>query len=122
MLSRGIGLVGISLVLVIGVRSTLALTELKRDSIVEPRLENAFGASMGDNVNQQIQFSVDITNNQTGSHNFVYLVQIINDEGIDVSQVGLVDSYHQVKSLVHHYHGHQLKLESLMLKFLFGKV
>ena len=42
---------------------------------------------MGDNVNvnQQIQISVDITNNQTRSQNFVYLVQIINDEGVVVS-------------------------------------
>ena len=37
------------------------------------------------NVNQQIQISADITNNQKKSQNFVYLVQIKNEHGIGVS-------------------------------------
>lgn len=86
MLSRGIGLFGISLVLLGSFPAVFALTELERASIVDPRLENAFGAPMGDNVNvnQQIQISVDVTNHQTKSQNFVYLVQIIDEEGFVV--------------------------------------
>ena len=87
MLSRAIGLVGISLVIAVGVTSVFALTELERVSIVEPRLEDAFGTDRGDNitVNQQIQISIDVTNLQEKSQNFVYLVQIIDEEGLVVS-------------------------------------
>jgi hypothetical protein len=64
-----------------------ALTELERTTMVDPRLENAFGAPVSDkiNVNQQIQISADITNHQTKSQNFVYLVQIKNDADIVIS-------------------------------------
>ena len=37
------------------------------------------------NVNQQVQISSDITNHQTKSQNFVYLVQIKDDAGFIVS-------------------------------------
>ena len=36
-------------------------------------------------MNQQIQISADITNHQTKSQNFVYLVQIKNESGFVVS-------------------------------------
>ena len=87
MLSKGIGLLSISLVFAVGFTAAFALTELERVTISDPRLENAFGAPMGDNVNvnQQIQISVDITNQQVKSQNFVYLVQIKNEEEIVVS-------------------------------------
>ena len=63
-----------------------ALTELERASIEQPRLENAFGLTITDNVNvnQQIQISADITNHQEKSQNFVYLVQIKNESGFVV--------------------------------------
>ena len=53
----------------------------------DPRLENAFGQPIVDNVNvnQQIQISADITNEQVKSQNFVYLVQIKNENGFVVS-------------------------------------
>jgi len=61
--------------------------ELERASMNEPRLENAFGQPVVDNVNvnQQIQISADIKNNQVKSQNFVYLVQIKNEGGLVVS-------------------------------------
>jgi hypothetical protein len=64
-----------------------AVTELERATIEEPRLENAFGVPIIDNVNvhQQIQISSDITNNQMKSQTFVYLVQLKNEEGFVVS-------------------------------------
>jgi hypothetical protein len=83
---KGIGLLAI-LVITVSITPAFALTELERTSIMEPRLENAFGAPVLDNinVNQQIQISADITNHQTKSQNFVYLVQIKNDADFVVS-------------------------------------
>ena len=71
----------------ISITPAFALTEIERASMVDPRLENAFGAPVSDkiNVNQQIQISADITNHQTKSQNFVYLVQIKNDADIVIS-------------------------------------
>ena len=75
------------IVFLISFSSAHALTELERATIVEPRLENAFGKPVVDNVNvnQQVQISADITNNQEKSQNFVYLVQIKNEEQYVVS-------------------------------------
>ncbi len=87
MLSKVIGLLGISLVLSISFTTAFALTELQRATISDPRLETAFGIPIGNNVNvdQQFQISADITNNQEKSQNFVYLVQIKNKTGFVVS-------------------------------------
>ena len=86
MVGKGIGLLAI-LVITVSITPAFALTELERTSIIDPRLENAFGAPVLDNinVNQQIQISADITNHQTKSQNFVYLVQIKNDADFVVS-------------------------------------
>jgi len=86
-LSKVIGLLGILLVLSISLTSALALTELQRATISDPRLETTFGISIGNNVNvdQQFQISADITNNQEKSQNFVYLVQIKDKTGFVVS-------------------------------------
>jgi len=86
-LSKVIGLLGISLVLSISFTSAFALTELQRATISDPRLETAFGIPIGNNVNvdQQFQISADITNNQEKSQNFVYLVQIKDKTGFVVS-------------------------------------
>jgi len=64
-----------------------AVTELERATIEDPRVENAFGIPIIDNVNvhQQIQISSDITNNQMKSQTFVYIVQLKNEEGFVVS-------------------------------------
>jgi len=77
-LGKIIGLLGILLILSISFTPAFALTELQRVTTSDPRLENASGAQIVDNVNvnQQIQISADITNNQKKSQNFVYLVQI----------------------------------------------
>ena len=71
----------------ISITPAFALTELERASMADPRLENAFGTPVSDkiNVHQQIQISADITNHQTKSQNFVYLVQIKNDADIIIS-------------------------------------
>ncbi len=82
-----ISLLGISFVLIAGFFPAFALTELERVTIEDPRLENAFGAPLGSNINvdQQIQISVDVINNQERSQNFIYLVQIKNEQNFVVT-------------------------------------
>jgi len=84
--SNGI-IVLLSIAITISVSPAFALNELERSSIENPRLENAFEMPIMDNVNvnQQIQISSDITNHQSKSQNFVYLVQIKNDADVVVS-------------------------------------
>lgn len=86
-LCKGIGLLVVLVVLTANTAPAYALTELQRASIQDPRLENAFGAPVVDNVNvnQQIQISADIINHQEKSQNFVYLVQIKNEIDFVVS-------------------------------------
>jgi len=80
-LNRGFVVLTTLLVLSISLTPAFALTELQRATVSDPRLENAFGASIGNNVNVggQYQISANITNNQEKSQNFVYLVQIKNE-------------------------------------------
>ncbi len=87
MLSKGIVVLGILLVLSISLTPSFALTELQRATISDPRLVNAFGNAITDNVNanQQIQIAANITNNQEKSQKFAYLVQIKDKTGIVVS-------------------------------------
>ncbi len=87
MLSRGIGFLLILLVCTVSFTPVFGLTELERADIENPRLENAFGLLIGDNinVNHQVQISSDITNNQVKTQTFVYLVQIKDKTGFVVS-------------------------------------
>lgn len=87
MLGKLVGLLGILLILSISFTPVFALIELQRVTINDPRLENAIGTSIVDNinVNHQIQVSVDVTNIQEESQNFVYIVQIKNKIGFVVS-------------------------------------
>ncbi|MEK0369107.1 MAG: hypothetical protein QQN62_05845, partial [Nitrosopumilus sp.] len=75
MLGKVMILLGIVLVFSISFVPAFALNELERATISNPKLVNAFGIPIGNNVNvdQQIQISSDITNNQDKSQNFVYL-------------------------------------------------
>ena len=74
-------------IFLISFSSGFASNELDRTTMTNTRLENAFGQPVTDNVNvnQQIQISSDIINNQEKSQNFVYLVQIKNEENFVVS-------------------------------------
>jgi len=88
-LSNGIIILVILVIFSISLTPAFALTELQRATISDPRLENAFGKPIIDNinVNRQIQISVDITNNQEKSQKFFYLVQIKDKTGFVVSLV-----------------------------------
>ncbi len=87
MVSLSIWIVAVLLIFSINFTSAFALTDLQRSTINEPRLEKAFGSPIGSHVNidQQIQISVDITNNQEKSQSFVYLVQVKDEAGFVVS-------------------------------------
>ncbi len=87
MLGKIIGALGVLLVLSISLIPAFALTELQRATISDPKLVNAFGVPIGSNINvdQQIQISSDITNNQEKSQKFAYLVQIKDNTGLVVS-------------------------------------
>jgi len=86
-LNKSIVMLVILLVFSISFTTVFALTDLQKTTISDPRLVNTFGIPIGNNVNvdQQFQISADITNNQEKSQNFVYLVQIKNNEGFVVS-------------------------------------
>jgi hypothetical protein len=84
-LGKGIGLLAV-LVIISSVTPAFALTELERATIEDPKLVNAFGAAIGNNINvdQQIQIAADITNNQEKSQKFNYIVQVKDSENIVV--------------------------------------
>jgi hypothetical protein len=77
----------IMLSFIILVNPVFAATQLDRVEITNPRLVNAFGTKISDqvNVNQQVQISADVKNNQEKSQKFVYIVQVKNQDGIVIS-------------------------------------
>ena len=86
MVGKGIGLLVI-LVITIGITPAFAATELEKTSIGDPQLVNAFGSPLGNsiNVDQQIQISANVMNNQEKSQKIAYLVQVKDDSGFVVS-------------------------------------
>ena len=78
---------GMFLVITVLINPVFAITPLDRVEITNPRLVNAFGTKISEqvNVNQQVQISADIKNNQEKSQKFVYIVQVKNQEGIIIS-------------------------------------
>lgn len=84
---KRISIVIFSLILFSANYSSWAITDLERVEISDVRLVNAFGLPVSKliNVNQQIQISADITNNQEKSQKFVYIVQIKDENGFVVS-------------------------------------
>jgi hypothetical protein len=85
--SKGSGLLGILLVFSISVTTAFAFTELESVTISDPRLETAIGGAIGNDitVDQQVQISADITNNQEKPQKFAYLVQIKDKAGFVTS-------------------------------------
>jgi len=87
---KGIGLlviIMITTVITVGITPVFALTELEKTSIIDPQLVNAFGSPLGNsiNVDQQIQISADVINNQEKSQKIAYLVQVKDESGFVVS-------------------------------------
>ncbi len=67
--------------------SAFGVLPLERVIMDSPNLVNAFGSPVGNNINlnQQVQVSTKITNNQDTVQEFVYIVQIKNENGVIVS-------------------------------------
>lgn len=85
---RQIGIIfGIILFFTVLFHPAFAISPLDRVDITNPRLVNAFGSKVSEqiNVNQQVQISADVKNNQEVSQKFVYVVQIKNQNGVIVS-------------------------------------
>ena len=78
---------GIMLVFTVLINPVFAITQLDRVDITNPRLENAGGNKISEqiNVNQQVQISADIKNNQDKSQDFYYLVQVKTQNDVVVS-------------------------------------
>ncbi len=78
---------GIMLVFTVLINPAFAIIQLDRVDITNPRLVNAFGSKISEhvNVNQQVQISADVKNNQEKSQKFVYVVQVKNQDGIVIS-------------------------------------
>lgn len=81
------GIFGIVLVFTVLINPAFAITQLDRVEITNPRLVNAFGTKISNriNVNQQVQISADVKNNQEKIQKFVYIVQVKNQNGVIVS-------------------------------------
>ena len=85
---------GVILVFTILINPAFAITQLDRVDITNPRLVNAFGSKISEqvNVNQQVQISADIKNNQEKSQEFSYIVQIKNQNNIVISVTWVIGS------------------------------
>lgn len=72
----------------------------ERTPIQAPRLVNAFGIPVSENVNvhQQVQIAADIFNNQNEIQLFVYIVQIRNSENQIISLSWISGSLNPVQS------------------------
>ena len=63
-----------------------ALTPLERTTVSDIKLVNNFGSAVSGtlNVNQQVQISASILNQQTVSQQFFYIVQVKNGQGVPI--------------------------------------
>ena len=82
---RVVLVLGIVLVLSVWQNSAFALEGTQKAEIKNARLLNSFGDIMSQNINtsQQIQISADVLNQQATKQEFVYIVQILDGNGIE---------------------------------------
>ncbi len=78
-----------------------AIEPLERATAASPRLVNALGNQVSEhlNVNQQVQITADVTNNQETTQDFIFIVQIKNDENIIISLGWITGSLNPKQSL-----------------------
>jgi len=77
----------ILLVFIIFINPAFAIEPLDRVDITNPRLVNSFGSQISNqiNVNQQVQITADVKNNQDKTQTFVYIVQVKNQNGVIIT-------------------------------------
>ena len=78
---------GIILVFTILINPAFAITQLDRVDITNPRLVDAFDKPLSKqvNVNQQVQISADIKNNQEKVQDFTFIIQVKNQNNVIIS-------------------------------------
>jgi len=78
-----------------------AIEPLDRAPATAPRLVNAFGNQVIEhlNVNQQVQITADVTNNQETAQDFIFIVQIKNDKNVIISLGWITGSLNPKQSL-----------------------
>lgn len=89
------------IVLFASINPVFALDGTQRAEIKNPRLVNAFGEVISQNVNtnQQVQISADVINNQGTPQNFVYIVQVLDGNGVTMKLTWISASLNPQQSL-----------------------
>lgn len=87
MIKQLVVIFSILLVLIIFINPAFAIEPLDRVDITNPRLVNSFGSQISNqiNVNQQVQITADVKNNQDKTQTFVYIVQVKNQNGVIIT-------------------------------------
>lgn len=77
----------ILLMFTVFINPAFAIEPLDRVDITNSRLVNSFGAKISEqiNVNQQVQITADVKNNQDKAQTFVYIVQVKNQNGVIIT-------------------------------------
>lgn len=86
---------GICVLVLISMPHAFALDGTHRAELKNARLVNAFGekSSQNINTNQQVQVSADITNKQDKNQDFVYIVQILDQNNVPVQLTWIKASF-----------------------------
>jgi hypothetical protein len=91
----------ILLAFIIFINPAFAIEPLDRVDITNPRLVNSFGSQISNqiNVNQQIQITADVKNNQDKTQTFVYIIHTAEIYVWDVSEEGSTKSWQRLDAL-----------------------
>jgi len=91
----------ILLIFTILINPIFAIMQLDKMDIKNPRLENSSGVKISEhvNINQQVQVSANIKNNQDNTQKFSYIVQIKNHSGVIVSLEWMIGSLNAGQTL-----------------------
>ena len=86
---------GICVLVLISAPHAFAIDGIHRVELKNARLVNAFGEASAQNINtnQQVQISADITNKQDKTQDFVYIVQILDQNNVPVQLTWIKASF-----------------------------
>jgi hypothetical protein len=86
---------GICVLVLISMPHAFAIDGINRVELKNARLVNAFGETSAQNINtnQQVQISADVTNRQDKNQDFVYIVQILDQNNVPVQLTWIKASF-----------------------------
>lgn len=86
---------GICVLVLISMPHVFAIDGIHRVELKNARLVNAFGEASAQNINtnQQVQISADVTNRQDKNQDFVYIVQILDQNNVPVQLTWIKASF-----------------------------